>query len=213
MPRPQFYLASRSPRRRDMLAQAGFVFGCLEVEVEEVPQPGESPAAYALRMAQDKARAAARKRRLDRPVLGADTDVAIDGHILGKPRDEAEALLMLRRLAGRRHEVHSAVAVLDGARWLTMQTVTVVCLAPISEADARAYWATGEPADKAGAYAIQGLGARFVREIHGSYSGVVGLPLTETVELLAHAGVAPQPRGRARRKPRRRVAARKARKR
>jgi septum formation protein len=186
---PQVYLASRSPRRQELLRQAGLRFALLEARVDERREPGQSPADYAVAMALAKARAARAPEPL--PVLGADTDVVVDGDILGKPAGRDQALAMLRRLSGRSHEVYSAVAVLHRGRAEIALSVTRVSFGPVGEAEAAAYWDSGEPADKAGAYAIQGRGARFVREIHGSYSGVVGLPLYETLQLLARFGVAP----------------------
>lgn len=188
-----FYLASRSPRRVQMLREAGYRFECRPADVEEVALADESPARYARRLAQDKAQAA--RRRLDpgdpRPVLGADTDVAIDGRILGKPVDRQDAVAMLLRLSGRAHEVHSAVAMDTGAQCWVDATCTEVHFGRITRAEAEAYWETGEPADKAGAYAIQGLAGRWVREIRGSYGGVVGLPLYETMVLLRRVGIEP----------------------
>jgi len=185
----QLYLASRSPRRASFLEQLGLRFETLPADVPEQPQPGQAPADYALAVALAKARAAAHAAPRPLPVLGADTDVSIDGEILGKPRDRADALAMLARLSGRGHEVCSAVAVIAGARVETALSVTRVEFGPISPVQAAAYWDSGEPADKAGAYAIQGHAARWVRRIEGSYSGVVGLPLYETCELLRRIGV------------------------
>jgi len=162
-------------------------FAIVPAEVDEQRSPGQSPADYAVATALAKARAA--RAPGPEPVLGADTDVVIDGEILGKPADRAQALAMLQRLAGRTHEVYSGVAVVQGARAETALSVTRVTFGPISAAQAQAYWDTGEPADKAGAYAIQGLGAKFVRHIEGSYSGVMGLPLYETLQLLEEFGV------------------------
>ena len=185
----QLYLASRSPRRQELLRQVGLRFEVVAADVDERRQPGQSPAEYAVAMALGKARAARVAQPL--PVLGADTDVVIDDEILGKPRGREDALAMLARLAGRTHEVHSGVAVVLGERAETALSVTRVSFGAITPAQAAAYWDSGEPADKAGAYAIQGRGAQFVREIHGSYSGVVGLPLHETLQLLAKFGVTP----------------------
>jgi septum formation protein len=186
----QLYLASRSPRRIQFLQQLGLRFEILPGDLAEQPQPGQSPADYALAMALAKARAAALHAPAPLPVLGADTDVAIDGEILGKPRHRDDALRMLDRLSGRTHEVCSAVAVAVAGRIETALTVTRVSFGVISASAASAYWDSGEPADKAGAYAIQGYAARWVRSIEGSYSGVVGLPLYETCELLERSGVA-----------------------
>ncbi len=184
---PQFVLASRSPRRVELLRGVGYRFETRPADVVEIAEAGESPEDFARRMARTKALTASGDRAL--PTLGADTDVSIDGQILGKPRDRTEALAMLTRLAGRRHRVCSAVALVQGDAVLEAMSVTEVEFGRIALADAEAYWASGEPADKAGAYAIQGGAARWVRAIHGSYTGVVGLPLHETVELLARAGI------------------------
>jgi septum formation protein len=186
---PQFHLASRSPRRQELLRQLDFVFDTLPADIPEQPQPGESAADYAVRMAVEKAQAAQQRRGATQPVLGADTDVVLDGRILGKPRDRDDGLRMLAALSGRAHEVYSAVAVIRGDRIERALSVTQVHFGEIAAAQAAAYWDSGEPADKAGGYGIQGLGAMFVREIRGSYSGVVGLPLYETVQLLALFGV------------------------
>ena len=184
---PQLYLASRSPRRQELLRQVGLHFEVLPADVDERRAPGQSPADYAVAMAGAKAAAARPPQRL--PVLGADTDVVIDGEILGKPAGRDEALAMLARLSDRTHEVFSAVAVSHDGRVETALSVTRVTFGAIAPAQAAAYWDSGEPADKAGAYAIQGLGARFVKRIEGSYSGVMGLPLYETLELLGRFGV------------------------
>ena len=189
-----FYLASRSPRRVQMLREAGYRFDCLPADVEEVARAGESPAQDARRLARDKAQAALRKlgsANAAPMVLGADTDVALDGHILGKPADRQSAVDMLLALSGRSHEVHSAVALAGSGQQLIDATCTEVHFGRITRAEAEAYWDSGEPADKAGAYAIQGLAGRWVREIRGSYSGVVGLPLYETMQLLRRVGIEP----------------------
>lgn len=195
VPAPQLYLASRSPRRAELLRQVGLSFTTLPADIAEVPAPAQAPGDYALATALAKARAVMPPRGRPLPVLGADTDVAVDGVILGKPADRAAALDMLARLSGRVHQVYSAVAVIaddgSGARYDTALSVTEVHFGTISGDEAAAYWASGEPADKAGGYAIQGWAARWVREIRGSYSGVVGLPLYETVQLLARFGVPP----------------------
>lgn len=184
-------LASRSPRRRELLALLGFEFVTLAPDVDETPEPNEAPPDFVRRLALAKARAgrALQAQGPGLPVLAADTAVVADEHILGKPRDRAEALEMLALLSGRWHEVFTGIAVVDGERDEVDVTVTQVQLRPIAPAEARTYWDTGEPADKAGAYAIQGVGAAFVSQIHGSYTGVVGLPLTETLALLARFGV------------------------
>lgn len=191
MTEPQFVLASRSPRRQELLRQVGLRFAVVPVDVPERRAPGQTPGDYAVATALAKARAALPSGPA-LPVLGADTDVVLDDEILGKPAGVAEAVAMLTRLAGRTHEVFSAVAVVAGARAETALSVSRVTFGAVTPAQARAYWDTGEPADKAGAYAIQGLGARFVRELRGSYSGVMGLPLYETVHVLERFGIQPK---------------------
>lgn len=191
MPGPQLYLASRSPRRQELLRQVGLRFEILPADVPEQPAPGQAPADYAVATALAKAQAARSAAREPLPVLGADTDVAIEGRILGKPSGRDDAVAMLCGLSDRAHEVYSAVAVVADGRAETVLSVTQVSFGPISEQAAQDYWDSGEPADKAGAYAIQGLGAQFVKEIRGSYSGVVGLPLYETLQLLRRFGVHP----------------------
>ncbi len=190
MAKPQVYLASKSPRRRELLAQIGVSHAVIAVEMDEAPLPGEAPEDYARRVALDKARAgrALVPSGSRVPVLGADTLVTIDGRILGKPRHAEEAAAMLRLLSGRTHRVLSAVALVGKEERLTLSE-SEVSFRPIGEGEARAYWGTGEPADKAGGYAIQGLGALFARELRGSYSGVMGLPLYETALLLAEEGI------------------------
>ena len=184
-PVPQFLLASRSPRRVQLLQEVGYRFEARPADVPEIPQPGETPLDYARRLALAKARTLAGAL----PVLGADTDVSLDGRILGKPRDAEDASAMLLALAGRSHQVISAVALVADGREAVVSTVTEVEFVPLTRAEALAYWATGEPADKAGAYAIQGRAARFVRAVRGSVSGVIGLPLAETCNLLSEFGI------------------------
>ena len=187
----QIYLASGSPRRRELLAQIGVVFSVLNVDVDETPLPGEAAETYVERLALAKARAgwllSASGARL--PVLGADTAVVVDGNILGKPRDRGHALAMLAALSGREHHVLSAVAMVTDERELQRVQVSRVRFRPLTPVECAAYWETGEPVDKAGGYAIQGRAAAFVAELHGSYSGVMGLPLFETDELLRHFGI------------------------
>lgn len=174
-----------------MLADIGFAFDCCDPDVIETPVAGEAGADFALRMARDKARAAA-ARYPEAVVLAADTDVELDGRMLGKPRDREDALAMLAALSARDHRVHSAVAVVAGGEAGNVQTVTTVRFAEVARADAEAYWRSGEPADKAGAYAIQGYAARWVRAVEGSVSAVIGLPLVEAIELLARFDVHPR---------------------
>jgi septum formation protein len=176
-----------------LLLQVGLRPIPLPADIEEIPQPAQTPAEYAVATASAKARAAAAVApQRAWPVLGADTDVVLDGHILGKPRDREDAIGMLLALSDRWHEVYSAVALVCGARVETRLTVTRVRFGVVTAEAAAAYWDSGEPADKAGAYAIQGYAARWVRAIEGSYSGVVGLPLYETCELLERFGLRPR---------------------
>lgn len=180
------YLASKSPRRRELLRQIRVEFECVDVDVPEVPAAGEKPWDYAVRVAQAKARAGYERLR-DRGfwVLGADTVVTIDGLILGKPGERNDALRMLSRLSGRTHTVITAVALTGPGPELLEVSRSEVTFREIGAEEQELYWQSGEPADKAGAYAIQGLAAVFVKHLSGSYSGVVGLPLYETGKLLA----------------------------
>ncbi|WP_248768372.1 nucleoside triphosphate pyrophosphatase [Pseudomonas sp. MWU12-2345] len=188
------YLASGSPRRRELLTQIGVPFSVISAEIDETPLPDERPLAYVERLARGKA--AAGRARLGASqaaagtcVLGADTAVVLDGRILGKPVDEADALAMLLALSDREHEVLTAIAVLDGERCESRVVRSLVKFRAIHPEEAHLYWSGGEPRDKAGAYAIQGLAAVFVVGLNGSYSAVVGLPLCETAELLGHFGI------------------------
>lgn len=182
----RIYLASNSPRRRELLDQIGITYRVLRVEVDEAARPGEEAAVLVERLALAKARAgrAGLPPGDGRPVLGADTVVVADGRILGKPRDRAAGLAMLAALSERRHEVLTAVALADPRGERVLLSRSQVRFRAIEPAEAAAYWDSGEPADKAGGYAIQGLGAVFVADLAGSYSGVMGLPLFETAQLL-----------------------------
>jgi septum formation protein len=183
---PSIVLASASPRRRELLQQIGVVHEVLAVDVDESPLQGESPVQLARRLARTKALEGYRRDGGGRPVLGADTVVVIDGQALGKPADRNDALRMLRTLAGRSHRVLTAVALaLPGAGAVREAlSDTEVVMRAITPQEAADYWASGEPQGKAGGYAIQGLGAVFIERITGSYSGVMGLPLYETAQLL-----------------------------
>jgi len=185
------YLASASPRRRALLSQIGVPFQVLAVTVDERALPGEPAAGYVARLAEAKARAGWRTAGEARkaPVLAADTAVILDGKILGKPVDREDANDMLRQLSGRTHEVLTAIAVLTANGVESRVNRSEVTFRAISAAEASDYWNTGEPCDKAGAYAIQGRAAIFVADLRGSYSGVMGLPLFETAQLLGAAGV------------------------
>ncbi len=185
------YLASQSPRRAELLRQLGVRFQVVKVKVDETVRSGEEPAACARRLAQAKVAAAlhALGNTVDRPILAADTLVTVDGTILGKPADRTEGLAMLARLSGRSHQVVSAVALWLGGALHTALSVSVVRFRRIDAEEALHYWQTGEPADKAGGYAVQGHGAVFVEHLEGSYSGVMGLPLFETAALMRAAGI------------------------
>jgi septum formation protein len=186
------HLASASPRRRELLAQIGVPFARLAVDVPEVPGPGEAPEVYCLRVALAKARAGRACLPADdrRPVLGADTVVAVDERPLGKPQDRADAGRMLALLSGRTHEVYTAVALVGGdGQAVSRLSVSHVTFREVTADEAARYAASGEPDDKAGGYAVQGLGAVFIARLEGSYSGVMGLPLFETAELLREFGI------------------------
>ena len=186
------YLASASPRRRELLSQLGLEFEVMPSNILEQRQGGESPAEYVTRAARDKARHVAslvKTRGLPaHPVLGADTEVVLDGEIFGKPRDRGHGVEMLRRLGGRTHEVLSAVCLIHEDREHAALSVSRVTFAPLTGAEIAQYWDTGEPAGKAGAYAIQGKAAAFIARLEGSYSGVMGLPLHELAVLLKQIG-------------------------
>ncbi len=190
-------LASASPRRAQLLAQIGVPHRVMPANLDERRAPGESLEACVRRLAEQKARhvqgallaAGAPACGAAPPVLGADTAVALDGELLGKPRDEREGLEMLERLSDRTHDVLSAVALADGQGVRSLLSHSQVRLRRIGRDEAVRYWASGEPRDKAGGYAIQGLGAIFVEQLRGSYSAVMGLPLFETAVLLGEAGV------------------------
>jgi septum formation protein len=187
---PVLRLASASPRRRQLLDLIGVPHVVTPADIDETPLSGEPSDRYVLRLARGKADAVW-KIQHDLPVLGADTTVVLEAEIFGKPESEADALGMLSRLSGRTHLVHTAIALRapDGREFVSLST-TQVQFAHLSTEQMRAYWASGEPQGKAGAYAIQGLGAVFVSSISGSYTGVMGLPLYETAEMLRAAGVA-----------------------
>lgn len=186
------YLASGSPRRRELLQQIGVSFRLVGADLDETALQGESPPAYVSRLAQAKAMLGWERSPNPggAPVLAADTAVVLDGRILGKPADMNDAIAMLLRLSGRTHEVLTAVALRTTAGIEARVSRSAVIFRPIEPSEARTYWETGEPADKAGAYAIQGYGAVFIMDLKGSYSGVMGLPLFETAALLKAAGVA-----------------------
>ncbi len=185
------HLASASPRRRELLAQIGVPFVTLIASIDETALPGEPAERYVERLAREKALAglAALSDPADAVVLGADTAVVLDGRILGKPADRAECLATLVALSGREHQVLTAVALASAQRIESRVVVSRVRFRPLRAGEAEAYWATGEPCDKAGSYGIQGLAAVFVSQLEGSYSAVVGLPLCETAQLLGEFGI------------------------
>lgn len=183
------YLASASPRRRELLSQIGVMTRVIPSDIDETVQPGEHPLGYVERVTRDKVRAGAGKAPDGAVVLAADTAVVLGDAILGKPTDREHGLGMLESLSGRAHSVITSVAVSRGNDLRQVNVETRVWFRHLGAAERSAYWDTGEPADKAGGYAIQGLGAVFVERIEGSYSAVVGLPLMETATLLRDFGI------------------------
>jgi len=188
------YLASQSPRRRELLGQLGVSFSILDVDVAEVPFPEERPVDYVRRVARDKAQAGwevlERHAQAEALVLASDTEVVLGERIFGKPKDADDAMHMLQALSGCTHEVISAVCMVSAEREHDDVCISRVRFAQVDEAEMAAYVATGEPFGKAGAYAIQGKGASLIEYLEGSYSGVMGLPLFETARLLRILGVA-----------------------
>lgn len=190
MVQPDLILASASPRRRALLEQLGLRFSVLEQDIDESRRVGESPLNYVERMAQEKAGTALKSLPPRKGIIiGADTSVVLDDLVLGKPRDEFHGRQMLMQLSGREHQVLSAVTVCSTDACETAVSVSTVTFRVISPLEASSYWATGEPIGKAGSYAIQGLAAVFVKHLAGSYSGVMGLPLFETAQLLKLFGI------------------------
>jgi nucleoside triphosphate pyrophosphatase len=186
--KPVLRLASASPRRRQLLELIGVPHVVTPADIDETPRSAEAGRDYVVRLARDKATAVWSGHR-DLPVLAADTTVHVDGHILEKPRDEADCIRMLSLLSGRRHEVFTGLCVIsEGSPALAIASAEVE-FRKIPHGEMHAYWASGEPQGKAGAYAIQGLGAVFVANITGSYTAVMGLPLFETAEILRRHGV------------------------
>ena len=186
---PLVCLASVSPRRHELLAQIGVPHSVVAADIDETAMPGEAPRDYVVRMARQKA-LTVRQRGARLPVLAADTTVVLDNTIYGKPRDRDDGVAMLGRLSGRTHEVLTAVALASSHEVTLRLSVSTVRFRGLTPQECAAYWDTGEPRDKAGGYAIQGAAAVFVESLSGSYSGVMGLPLFETAELLRAAGVA-----------------------
>lgn len=185
---PQIILASASPRRSELLQQIGIRHRIHAVDIDETPWPHESPLAYVERVASEKSAACRALLNDELPVLAADTSVVCDGHILGKPQNQEDAVRMLSLLSGRSHQVYSAVSLRGGKHWQAV-SVSEVSFRPLGVEEIETYWHTGEPCDKAGAYAIQGLASVFIASINGSFSGVMGLPLFETAQLLAKQGI------------------------
>lgn len=186
--KPQLVLASASPRRSELLQQIGICHVIQAVDIDETPWPHESPPAYVERVANEKSAACRALRSDGLPVLAADTSVVCDGRIMGKPENRPHAVEMLTLLSGRSHQVYSAVSLRGDGHWQAV-SVSQVTFRRLSEAEIAAYWDTGEPRDKAGGYAIQGLASIFIESITGSFSGVMGLPLFETAQLLAKQGI------------------------
>jgi nucleoside triphosphate pyrophosphatase len=187
---PHLYLASNSPRRAELLRQIGVNFRVIAAAIDESAAAAETPEAHVTRLALEKARAghATLQGEHRRPVLGADTMVVAGDVVMGKPRDREDAIHMLQSLSGRTHRVLSAVALVDATETCRL-SISHVTFRTLAREECAAYWGTGEPEDKAGGYAIQGLAAMFISRLEGSYSGVMGLPLYETAELLVAAGV------------------------
>lgn len=181
---PTIALASASPRRRELLQQIGVAFELVQAAIDETVLAAEDPVSYVQRLALAKAQAGMQAIAGRLPVLGADTTVVVNQQILGKPADKAEFLAMMQQLSGRQHQVMTAVALVSTTQQLQVLSVTDVWFRPLTQTELIAYWDSGEPQDKAGGYGIQGQAARFVQRINGSYSGVVGLPLCETDQLL-----------------------------
>ncbi|WP_040976747.1 Maf family protein [Necropsobacter massiliensis] len=191
----QLYLASNSPRRLQLLQQLGLQVEVFSAETDETPFSGECPSAYVLRMAQQKNSAALalwqkqRQKPPHLPFLSADTIVVAEGRILGKPRNEAHAVQMLASLSARSHQVITAVCLFHQGQRHCLTQISRVCFKALTEDEIRRYVASKEPLDKAGAYGIQGMGGVFVHHIEGSFTGIMGLPVFETAQLLCHAGI------------------------
>jgi septum formation protein len=185
---PKIILASASPRRKELLNQINVRHFVQAVDIDETPLFNESPSEYVQRLAAEKAVACFQKFNPKLPILAADTTVALNNNIMGKPKDKNEALTMLRQLSGNTHQVFTAIALLGRSQHQALN-ITEVTFKSLSEVEMLAYWHSGEPLDKAGGYAIQGVGSLFIERINGSFSGVMGLPLFETAQLLALEGI------------------------
>jgi septum formation protein len=184
----QLILASASPRRKELLDQIKVTYAVNPIDLDEAPCLNESPLDYVRRVAAEKSAACVAQLGSGVPVLAADTAVVLDDLIMGKPKDQQDAIAMLTQLSGRTHQVYSAISLRGREHWQAV-SITDVTFRPLTEREMLAYWHSGEPVDKAGSYAIQGMGGIFVASIKGSFSGVVGLPLFETAELLAKQGL------------------------
>ena len=182
-------LASKSPRRKELLAQLTQAFTCYGADIDESVLTNEQPYAYVERLAIGKATAVRNKLTESCWVLGSDTAVVINGEILGKPKDQQDSLNMLNKLSGQCHQVLTSIALVSAQQTLSKVVTTEVSFKPLTEQEMLAYWQTGEPQDKAGSYGIQGIAGQFVTNIKGSYSAVVGLPLYETAQLLQQVGI------------------------
>ncbi|HIG64887.1 MAG TPA: septum formation inhibitor Maf [Methyloprofundus sp.] len=185
---PALILASASPRRSELLTQLGLIHTIQVADIDETPLGNEAPADYVLRVAAAKASAILPQHPIDSVVLAADTSVVLGDTIMGKPQDLAHAIAMLSQLSASTHQVYSAVSV-HGKRVQQIISISNVTFRAISTQEIIQYWHTGEPADKAGAYAIQGLASTFIETINGSFSGIMGLPLFETAQLLSNEGI------------------------
>ena len=185
----QIVLASASPRRRELLDQIGVNYEILPVDIDEIARPDEAAEAFVQRLALEKAQAGYKKQRNSLPALGSDTIVVLNKRILGKPKNKKDGLSMLAGLSGHEHQVLTAIAMVDAERSQCLLNTSHVFFRPLSEQEIQAYWDTGEPADKAGGYGIQGIAAQFIERLDGSYSGVMGLPLFETAQLLKIFGI------------------------
>lgn len=182
-------LASKSPRRRELLTQLHVNFICRTSDIDETPKPDETARELVQRLAIAKAQTVYDNLENKLPVLGSDTVVSINKKILGKPANQQDALHMLKQLSGKTHQVITAVAMINAAMVKNIIVESHVTFADLGDEDILAYWQTGEPVDKAGSYAIQGLAAQFISHLNGSYSAVMGLPLFETAQLLKQAGI------------------------
>jgi septum formation protein len=184
----QIILASASPRRKELLDQIKVIYKIYPVDIDETPLLHETPLDYVQRLAAEKSAACWAQLKTDIPVLAADTAVILGRVIMGKPKDQADALAMLTQLSGKTHQVYSAIS-LRGREHGQAVSITEVTFRRLTEREMLDYWRSGEPVDKAGSYAIQGMGGMFVESIKGSFSGVMGLPLFETDELLSRQGI------------------------